>query len=353
MFLLGGRLIVWLSNKRWRKDVQSQAEAWQVREDTPETHQKKQGTPSMGGIGIIGVACGVYGSCVTTLLIISIAQQGRLSELPEMLFNVFAIPIVAMAHAGLGFGDDWSKASGRGGLRARAKLLGQVCLGLLFIFSLIVFLNLNSSTFMRESWQETALILRYSNWVTVSFLVSILLIVMIGTGNAANITDGIDGLATGLAVQAGFSLILIQTSLRDSSAPSIWFWAALAGSCLGFLSYNKYPAKVFMGDTGSLALGAAVGAGAIMCHAVFLLPFIAFIYFVEMFSVTLQVLYFKWTKKKYGEGRRIFRRAPLHHHFELGGWSEWRVVGTFWAVNLVTSIIGLILWHAGILPRFP
>ena len=108
-----------------------------------------------------------------------------------------------------------------------------------------------------------------------------------------------------------------------------------------------------MGDTGSLALGAAVGAGAIMCHAVFLLPFIAFIYFVEMGSVTLQVLYFKYTKRKYGEGRRIFRRAPLHHHFELGGWSEWRVVGTFWAINLVTSIIGLILWHLHILPRFP
>ena len=108
-----------------------------------------------------------------------------------------------------------------------------------------------------------------------------------------------------------------------------------------------------MGDTGSLALGAAVGAGAIITHSVFLLPFIAFIYFVEMFSVTLQVLYFKYTKRKYGEGRRIFRRAPLHHHFELGGWSEWRVVGTFWAINLITSAIGLILWHLNILPRFP
>jgi phospho-N-acetylmuramoyl-pentapeptide-transferase len=108
-----------------------------------------------------------------------------------------------------------------------------------------------------------------------------------------------------------------------------------------------------MGDTGSLALGAAVGAGAIMTQSVFLLPFIAFIYFVEMFSVTLQVLYFKYTRRKYGEGRRIFRRAPLHHHFELGGWSEWRVVGTFWAINLITSAIGLILWQLNILPRFP
>ncbi|MBW3636002.1 MAG: phospho-N-acetylmuramoyl-pentapeptide-transferase, partial [Armatimonadetes bacterium] len=115
----------------------------------------------------------------------------------------------------------------------------------------------------------------------------------------------------------------------------------------------KYPAKVFMGDTGSLALGAALGAGAILTKSVLLLPFIGFIFFVEMFSVIGQVIYFKYTKKKFGEGRRIFRRAPLHHHYELGGWSERRVVGTFWAVNLLTSILGLALWKMGILPRFP
>ena len=108
-----------------------------------------------------------------------------------------------------------------------------------------------------------------------------------------------------------------------------------------------------MGDTGSLALGAALGAGAILTRTVFLLPFIGFVFFVEMFSVIFQVLYFKYTKKRTGEGKRIFRRAPLHHHFELGGWSEWRVVGTFWAVNLATSILGLVLWKMGILPRFP
>ena len=108
-----------------------------------------------------------------------------------------------------------------------------------------------------------------------------------------------------------------------------------------------------MGDTGSLALGAALGAGAILTRTVWLLPFVGFIFYIEMFSVIVQVLYFKYTRKKFGEGKRLFRRAPLHHHFELGGWSEWRVVATFWGVNLVTTIIGLVLWKLGILPRFP
>ena len=108
-----------------------------------------------------------------------------------------------------------------------------------------------------------------------------------------------------------------------------------------------------MGDTGSLALGAALGAGAILTRTVWLLPFIGFIFYVEMFSVIAQVLYFKYTRRRFGEGKRLLRRAPLHHHFELSGWSEWRVVGTFWAVNLVTSLVGLALWKLGILPRFP
>jgi phospho-N-acetylmuramoyl-pentapeptide-transferase len=167
------------------------------------------------------------------------------------------------------------------------------------------------------------------------------------------LTDGIDGLAAGLAVQCGIIFFLIGSDVFGIGQFNILFWAALAGACLGFLHFNKYKARVFMGDTGSLAIGAALGAGAILQHAVFLLPFIAFIYFVEMASVTLQVLWFKYTKAKTGEGKRLFRRAPLHHHFELAGWSEWRVVLTFWAINLFTSAIGLWLWHLGIIPRWP
>ena len=350
MFFLGAPMICWLRQKRWKKDVVSDAEAWQVREDTPETHQKKQGTPSMGGLGIIAVACAVFLALIGTTL----GFYGGISSRPIWLHLMVWcwLPIIVAAHAALGFADDWSKASGRGGLRARAKLLGQISLGLLFTIGFIVTLRGSLSGSFGQTWLYSPL-LNFSDPLRIVGLVGVLILVLVATGNAVNLTDGIDGLAAGLAVQFAFVLALLNIPEKEIAIVAIWFWSALAGSCLGFLSYNKYPAKVFMGDTGSLALGAAVGGAAIMTHSVFLLPFIAFIYFVEMFSVTLQVLYFKYTKKKYGEGRRIFRRAPLHHHFELGGWSEWRVVGTFWAINLVTSIIGLILWHLQILPRFP
>ena len=126
----------------------------------------------------------------------------------------------------------------------------------------------------------------------------------------------------------------------------------MVGTRRGHL-FNRHPARVFMGDTGSLALGAALGAGAVATGTVWLLPFIGYMFYVEMFSVISQVLYFKYTRKKFGEGKRLFRRAPLHHHFELAGWSEWRVVITFWGINAVTSLIGLVLWWRGDLPRFP
>ncbi|HEY0073881.1 MAG TPA: phospho-N-acetylmuramoyl-pentapeptide-transferase [Abditibacteriaceae bacterium] len=351
MFLLGGPMIHWLRQKRWKKDVVSDAEAWQVREDTPDTHQAKQGTPSMGGIGIISVACGLFGAFVLFLVILGILAGNftRPRGFWIEIFLTFLIPLIVGAHALLGFADDWSKASGRGGLRARAKLLGQWILASFFVLVLSVLVTQKvggpSTDFPSLEFGHSELYL---------FSVAFLILLMVGVSNAVNLTDGIDGLAAGLALQTGAFFWLTQPDFDSHiGVVSNLFWAALAGSCLGFVAYNKYPAKVFMGDTGSLALGAAVGAGAIMTQSVFLLPFIAFIYFVEMFSVTLQVLYFKYTKRKYGEGRRIFRRAPLHHHFELGGWSEWRVVGTFLAINLLTSAIGLILWQLNILPRFP
>jgi phospho-N-acetylmuramoyl-pentapeptide-transferase len=180
-----------------------------------------------------------------------------------------------------------------------------------------------------------------------------LTIIVVGTCNAVNLTDGIDGLAAGLSVQIGFFLMLAGSNLYDVSTLTTLFWMALSGACLGFLFFNKYPARVFMGDTGSLALGAALGAAAVLSRAVFLLPFIGFIFYAELISVTAQVLYFKYTRRKTGEGQRLLRRAPLHHHYELGGWTEWRVVLTFWGVNFIVGAIGLLLWSMEILPRFP
>jgi phospho-N-acetylmuramoyl-pentapeptide-transferase len=354
MLVIGNPMIAWLHNKRWKKGT-TLDETWTVREDTPDTHQAKRGTPSMGGIGIVAcavltpLAVGISLGMLSGAIFPSQTRAGTWS-LTSQFANFALMPIVLLAHAGLGFADDWSKASGRGGLRARAKLLGQILLAIAFVAAIILLSQTQSMTGVRYLfWGLRAL----GDGLPLLIGLGFLAFVIIATCNAVNLTDGIDGLAAGLAVQCGFAFALMGTNLYEIGQINVLFWAALAGACLGFLNFNKHKARVFMGDTGSLAIGAALGAGAILQHAVFLLPFIGFIYFVEMFSVTLQVLWFKYTRKKYGEGRRLFRRAPLHHHFELGGWSEWRVVLTFWTVNLFTSAIGLWMWHSGVLPQFP
>lgn len=362
MLLSGNFLIAWLKSKRWKKGA-SADETWAVREDTPDTHLKKQGTPSMGGIGIVActllplIAIGMFFIGLFTALAGDFSLTKSVNLLPVIIgktllrsevFSIVLLPVILFSHACLGFADDWSKASGRGGLRARAKLATQIVLAVGFVLVLVLLTNLQRtfvfslSPFALNGLSDGGLLL-----LGMGFLA----IVIVAMGNAVNLTDGIDGLAAGLAVQCAFSFFLIGSI--SSGQPYILFWSALSGACLGFLNFNKHKARVFMGDTGSLAIGAALGAGAILQHAVFLLPFIGFIYFVEMFSVIAQVAWFKYTKKKTGEGKRLLLRAPLHHHFELAGWSEWRVVLTFWGVNLCTSAIGLWLWHAGVLPQWP
>jgi phospho-N-acetylmuramoyl-pentapeptide-transferase len=348
MLLTGRPLISWLRAKRWRKGT-TVDETWTVREDTPDTHQAKQGTPSMGGIGIIGVAIFAFIAPGAVLLERAFKASPTLSEAPiasapPAQFWVVAalLPLIVAAHALLGFADGWSKASGRGGLRARAKLMVQIVLAVGFVLALLV---LSSLTRYAD--------LSFAGAATLLAAVIVSVFVIIATSNAVNLTDGIDGLVAGLTVQCGIAFLLIGAGAPSVGLAASLFWAALSGASLGFLWFNKHPARVFMGDTGSLAIGAALGAGGVLTGATFLLPFIGFIFYVEMFSVIIQVLYFKWTKKTRGEGQRIFRRAPLHHHFELGGWSERRVVGAFWLINAVTSGTGLILWNMELLPRWP
>jgi len=355
MFFVGTPLIDWLRHKHWRKD-QPEAETWTVREDTPETHQAKQGTPSMGGIGLIGSACLTFIALVSTGAILGLLTRsvrgvtGGPTWL-QLLGGVLLPPLTVLAFTGLGFTDDWSKASGRGGLSARAKFVAQVGLALGFVgaFALLTFYQ----SYLGVRFVYPALFAGGAAFLPV--LLGIIAMLIVTTSNAVNLTDGIDGLAAGLAVQVGLALWIGGTFVApfEVSYFSNMLWMALAGASLGFLVYNHYPARVFMGDTGSLALGAALGMGAVLAHATFLLPFIGFMYFVEMFSVMLQVSYFKWTKRKTGEGKRIFRRAPLHHHYELGGWSEWRVVMVFWAINLLTTCVGLYLWAMNFLPHWP
>ncbi len=341
MLISARPLIAWLKGRKGMK--------WAPREDTPDSHGAKVGTPSMGGIGIVGAALVSYFSVFAFLISIPWMRSGS-SPGAEDLFIFTIFPALVGLHALLGYIDDHSKATNHGGLSSKAKLLGQIMLTIGFLGALMP-LDKTISSLMSERADS----LIFSSWPLLfgAFLL------IIGTSNAVNLTDGIDGLAAGLSVQvaAVFGFLLLDITVDDPGiylgGAATYFWLCLGGACLGFLAFNKHPAKVFMGDTGSLALGAALGAGAILTRTVWLLPFIGFIFFVEMFSVIFQVLYFKYTRKKFGEGKRIFRRAPLHHHFELGGWSEKRVVWTFWAVNFFTSILGLTLWKMGILPRFP
>lgn len=342
LMLFGGNPLI-----RWLKSLKGMK--WSPREDTPDSHLQKAGTPSMGGLGILGAATLSWVAALTLFLGLTyfVTQGGGLSGWDWVALNLF--PGCVLFHCALGFADDWSKARGKGGLSSKAKLAGQIVLAGVFLVCVRALLPQLSPG---VGGDEGHLFFSAATWFVCFLLI-------IGTSNAVNLTDGIDGLAAGLCVQVGlvFGLLFLETMAQSEigffASFAELFWLCLGGACLGFLAFNKNPARVFMGDTGSLALGAALGAGAVLTRSVFLLPFIGFIFYVEMFSVIAQVIYFKYTRKKFGEGKRIFRRAPLHHHFELGGWSEWRVVGTFWAVNAVTTIIGLILWKTGVLPRFP
>lgn len=352
MLLVGGPMVRFLKSLKGTK--------WSPREDTPDSHAVKAGTPSMGGIGIIGVALFVYIGLMSFCWVTGAGGLFTRSAMAlpvalsvPVLASLAWLPCVALLHALLGFADDWSKATGRGGLRARSKLFFQVLLACGFALALFYL-----------AWKQTFATVRYVYPQLVEMRRDLLgygllgfafvVLVVVASGNAVNLTDGLDGLAAGLCVQVGFALWLAGGGPApfDINGFVIIFWAALAGACLGFLRFNRFRASVFMGDTGSLALGACLGAAAIASQTVFLLPFIGFIFWIETLSVMLQVGYFKYTKR-HGDGKRLFKRAPLHHHFELAGWSEWRVVLTFWAVNFFVAAMGLALWSAGILPRWP
>lgn len=340
MLAFGQPMIAWLKALPGMK--------WSAREDTPETHLMKSGTPSMGGLGIVAAAA------LTFVANYAIHAYGyRLigfSPPATLIQTIWLVPVFTVLNWGLGFADDWSKARGKGGLRARDKFLGQVVLTGGFLVAMWAIgragLALLGSYVMDVTGANSFAALGQVDAVKFGLLFIFLFLLIIGTCNAVNLTDGIDGLAAGLCVQVGVAFAVAGLFSAD-------WWLCLAGGCLGFLAFNRYPARVFMGDTGSLALGAALAGGAVLSRAVWLLPFVGFIFYVELVSVTAQVLWFKHTRKTAGEGKRLLRRAPLHHHYELGGWTEWRVVATFWAINLGTTLVGLALWKAGILPRFP
>ncbi|MGE5395933.1 MAG: phospho-N-acetylmuramoyl-pentapeptide-transferase [Chitinophagales bacterium] len=279
-----------------------------IREDGPSRHLAKAGTPTMGGIMIIGA-----------LSLATFAVFGQATEAVLCLGGTVAFGLI-------GFWDDYVKVVLKRslGLKAREKLALQLLFS--FLFALYLVFGLSRGTDIVVPFIGTSFQLG-------NFYIPFLIFVFMSAANAVNLTDGLDGLAGGATfiVSLGFVLIALATSHMALAG----FAAALAGSCLGFLLFNRHPARVFMGDTGSMALGGALAAMAAVTKTELVLVILGGIYVIETLSVAIQVISFQTT------GKRVFLMSPLHHHFELKGWSEKKVVRVFWLVTLIFVIIGL------------
>jgi phospho-N-acetylmuramoyl-pentapeptide-transferase len=288
-----------------------------IREDGPKRHMAKAGTPTMGGVMII---TGVMAATFMT------AGSGL-----EALTAV----LVMIALAAIGFWDDYIKVVLKRslGLRAREKLGLQLLIGLLFGLFLIYFFDRGSTILIPFSGYSIDL-------MTVGYIL-FMIVVLVASSNAVNLTDGLDGLAAGVTVCVAGAYVII--AYLTGHHEIMTFAGAVGGACLGFLIYNQYPARVFMGDTGSMALGGAVAAMAALTRTELALILVGLVYVIETLSVALQVISYQTTR------RRLFLMAPLHHHFELKGWPEQKVVRVFWLCGLASAILGIIslkaLWQ--------
>ena len=282
-----------------------------IREEGPERHQKKSGTPTMGGIMIIAAA-------VLTGLFYA-------PRYPKML----PVLLFMLAFGLIGFIDDYIKVVKKHneGLKPRQKLLLQIIATAVLAF--YIYRNPEIGTGMLIPFTGN---LETGKFLNLGILfIPALFVVVLGTDNGVNLTDGLDGLCASVTVVVCVFFAAAAVKMQIRIAPAA---GCLAGALLGFLIYNHYPAKVFMGDTGSLALGGFVSSFALLTQMPLFIIIVGIIYLVEALSVILQVSYFKAT-----HGKRIFRMAPIHHHFELGGWSEWKVVIIFTMITVIASVI--------------
>lgn len=308
--------------------------------EAPKSHLAKAGTPTMGGV-IVLIAL-----VVPTLLFCDIKSA----------YVILAL-VVTLWLGAVGFIDDYLKVVKKlkKGLIARYKIIGQVSIGLILGCVITFFPEWFPGSYDLLNTQTTVPFIKDVLFPFGWLYIPLVVFVLTATSNAVNLTDGLDGLAIGTVSIVALSLALI-TYLTGNTVVSEYlnipymqgaeelsiFCAALLGAGLGFLWYNAYPAQVFMGDTGSLALGGAIGAVMILVKKEYMIPILGGVFFAESLSVTIQVLYFKYTRKRFGEGRRIFRRAPLHHHFEEKGWPEAKVVTRFYIVAILLAICGLV-----------
>ncbi|MBO8176432.1 MAG: phospho-N-acetylmuramoyl-pentapeptide-transferase [Bacillus sp. (in: Bacteria)] len=280
-----------------------------IREEGPKSHQIKSGTPTMGGIVIL-----------ISIIISTLLMTMKYSK-PSV--EIYLLLLVTIGFGLLGFLDDFIKVVMKRnlGLTSKQKLFGQIVNSVIFY---IVFQQHDFSTVITVPLIDWSIDLGH-------FYVLFIIFWLVGFSNAVNLTDGLDGLVSGTSAIAFGTLAIL--AWNQSQYDVAIFSVAVVGAVLGFLVFNAHPAKVFMGDTGSLALGGAIATVAILTKLEFLLVLIGGVFVIETLSVIIQVISFKTT------GKRVFRMSPLHHHYELKGWSEWRVVVTFWTVGLLFSIL--------------
>jgi len=327
-----------------------------IREYAMETHLSKSGTPTMGGVLIL------IGIAISTLLWADLSNR-----------FVWIVMIVTFGFGAIGWVDDWRKVVNKDpeGMRSREKYMWQSLIGLVAALYMVFSISESNNFKVAElfiSWVKSGfdvnlppkagLMVPFFKEITyplgVFGFVIMTYLVIVGSSNAVNLTDGLDGLAIMPVVMVGsalgvfayvtgsavYSKYLFFPHIPGSGELMI-FCAAMAGSGLAFLWFNTHPAQVFMGDVGALALGGALGTIAVIVRQEIVLAIMGGIFVVEALSVMLQVTYFKYTKKKYGEGRRILKMAPLHHHFEKSGWKETQVVVRFWIITMLLCLVGL------------
>jgi phospho-N-acetylmuramoyl-pentapeptide-transferase len=313
-----------------------------VRTEGPQTHLGKSGTPTMGGVLI------VLSTVIPTLL------WARLDTL-----NTWAVLLTLSWLGALGFMDDYLKITRKKteGLKGRYKLIGQTAAGLLLGIALVVAPMLVHQTdpgvpTYPFAWTQIPFFKTVHLTLWWPLYILFVTFIIVGCSNAVNLTDGLDGLAAGLSAIAAVTFALFAYLFGRVDAANYLnvfyipgagelaiFLVALAGGCMGFLWFNAHPAEVFMGDTGSLAIGGVLGCVAVLLRAEFLLGIVGAIFVAEALSVMMQTVYFKYTRRRYGSGRRIFRMAPLHHHFEQIGWHESKVIIRFWIMGIMCALV--------------
>ncbi len=317
----------------WGRPLINQLKRWrlgkQIRIEGPASHQVKAGTPTMGGILFV----------VPVLLITGVLNLSNLLGWNVIGQSTLILFFCWGTHFVLGIVDDWQGIQGtRGkgeGMSARMKSGFQI------LFATIIALTLY---FGPPHWDYVG-VPRFPEFFRIGpFIIPVTIFIIVAMSNAVNLADGLDGMSSTLAMTA-FACYGIIAFLQQQIYITA-FCFTIVGALLAFLWYNAYPAQLFMGDGGSLPLGATLGLVAVMTGQWLLLPVVGLVFVAIAASTSLQVMWFKWTRRRYGEGRRLFKMAPLHHHFELIGWSQMQIKERFWIISVLSGMLGvaLALW---------